>query len=1371
MTFSDLQKSNEFVILINEEKNPMQRRSFIKKAGTAGLLTLITPTGIIQAFGKSADDTLEKLFKHPPTSARPYTWWHWMNGNVTKEGITLDLEAMKEIGLGGFQNFDAGTGIPKGPVVYLSPEWLKLKEHAIKEADRLGLEFGMHNCPGWSSSGGPWITPALGMQQLTWSEMRVPGGNSVNVKLPQPPARLEHYRDIVVLAFPSLQGELPMPEVVKQITTSDGTRHESTLTSSLVPVFDIQPQSGSGNAWLQFEFKEPFDFRAVQFSNTPLTKGVVNSSSIVLEWSDDGHQFKKLTEIRADEPFVLAEFPAIKARYFRIVSSDARRFEQLQFSNTLYLKDWRKKANYEFSGVPGFAAHDIDTPGAAIIDSNAIIDVTSKVDKEGILRWEAPIGNWTILRFGFTPTGTMNRSAPDTGVGLECDKYSREAIGFHFQKMMENLLPTLGPLAKKGKVGLLIDSYEVGMQNWTPLFPTEFEKQKGYNVLTYLPAMTGRIVGSVDSTERFLWDIRRVQANLIADNYYGALTDLCHQHGMISYTQPYDRGPMEEMQIGSRVDINEGEFWNGLSTLFQNNWMMRRTMKLSASIAHVNGQKIVGGESFTSEPESARWQEYPFAMKALGDKMFTQGLNRVVFHRYAHQPHPTALPGMTMGPWGIHFDRTNTWWKPGKAWIDYLSRCQSLLQQGLFVADLVYFTGEEGNAYAKVQRNQLSPAPPEGYEYDLINAEVILKSASVKNGRLTLPDGMSYRLFVLQDIKAVSLEVLQKLNGLVKQGLILVGAKPIHSLGLSKANNQDSTFQRLTDELWGEGDGQPKIKRKIGLGQVIWGYEMQDILKELSVPPDFLISSRSGDAPVNYIHRQDKGTDVYFIANQRRSFEELICTFRVGKKQPELWDPGTGAIAPVSVYEVTDSGIRLPISMDPSGSVFVVFRTPITQPQIQAVIKDNVSVLSAKPFPEVSRKLYKGVQNNFTISVWVKPELNVMLSTRNFMEGIADPWTDYYAIYPSSGSKLYGAGHATCGMTIGRNGIAVWENEKGTPVLTLAAPASISGWSNVTLVYRNGAPVVYVNGIKIQEGKASAYIVHPGVGQAYLKEGASYYNGDIKEPQLFEEVLSEERIKQLATTAVIINQAATAVVEQAGDRKPALLCWKNGKYSLRYNTGKSAAFAVNTINDPVSLNGSWKVSFPSNMGAPPQVTLPELISLHKHADSGVKYFSGTATYQKEFTLPVNAIGMNKQLFLDLGQVEVMAEVVVNGTNLGILWKRPYQVNITKAVKAGVNTLEVKVTNLWPNRLIGDEQLPDANKFTAGGGAGGFASLTNGAIEQLPEWYIQGKPKPVDGRVTFTTWKHYNKDSPLLESGLIGPVVVKTAFVAILKQPV
>lgn len=1148
----------------------MKRRDFIKTTGAIGAAAVITPFGIIQQSRIPQQiNSLQSDFMNPPASAKPHTWWHWMNGNVTKEGITLDLESMARVGIGGFQNFDAGTGIPKGPIIYLSPEWLELKKHAIAEAQRLGLEFTMHNCPGWSSSGGPWITPELAMQQITTSEITVEGPKVIDVTFPKPDTKLDYYKDICVLAFPTVSNEK--------------------------------------------------------------------------------------------------------------------------------VKDWEKRANFAFNR---YGVEDIpqNTPVIPAID---IVNVTQNLDGDHFV-WGAQRGQWTIIRFGYTPVGTQNRSAPDTGVGLECDKYSGTAFEFHFNKMMENLLPFLAPLGKDGKVGLLIDSYEVGMQNWTPGFENIFKEKNGYDITRYLPAITGRVVDSADATDRFLWDLRRTQGTLMADNYYGKFTELCHKNNIISYIQPYDRGPMEEMQIGSRIDINVGEFWNNLSSIFQNNWTMRRTVKLSAAMAHTNAQKVVAAESFTGEPESSKWQEYPFSLKAQGDRMFTQGLNRMVFHRFAHQPHSTAKPGMTMGPWGSHFDRTNTWWQQGAGWMKYLTRCQYLLQQGTFVADLVYFTGEDAGVYTRVERNELKPAPPEGLDYDLINSETLLTKAKVVDGRLTLADGISYKVLSLQDFPKMSLQLLTKIVEFQKQGLTVIGDKPQKTPGLLHDND---AFTQLLGEL------------------------MVTPLDLASLTKDFSFTSGSGDAPITYIHRRAGDADIYFIANQRRTTEELVCNFRVAGKQPEIWDPVTGKTWPSNIYTSSNDITNVAVTIAPFGSLFVVFRNAAGKDPVVTVTKDGASIIQTAPY-DVKRKTYPETVNNFTISIMAKPETNIMTGTRNFMDGL-EPWTDFYAVYPSPGEKLYGEGHSTFGLTVGRNGVAVWENAKGKPVFSVAAEKALSGWTKVDLVCKDGVPSIHINGEFAVEGKKSEYIVHPALGHSYLSEGASYYNGDLS--------------TEVESTA-LVNEGESLVI------------FGNGKYALMRKGGKPDAHTVSN-KEPLDLSSDWTIAFPPDSGAPAEISLTKLQSLHTHGTAGVKYFSGTCTYSK--TIRSLRKSKKRRYFIDLGAVEVIAEVIINDKSLGVLWTRPFVVDATDQLVNGDNKLTIRVTNLWPNRLIGDEQQPEVNKYSQPSGPrNSFSALSVGAIQELPDWYKKNEPKPDDGRVAFATWKHYTKESPLLESGLIGPVMLK-----------
>ena len=372
----------------------MKRRDFLKWTGAAGAITLITPANIDQAFKSKLSTDLEESFIHPPDSAKPYAIWFWMNGNVTKEGITLDLEAMKKVGVGGIFNFDVGTDIPKGPVEYLSEQWLELKKYAIEEADRLGLDFTMHNCPGWSASGGPWITPELAMKQITWSEAYVSGGKQINIALAKPVSRLNYYKDVVVLAFPSLAGEAALQNF--KATSGDRAIDIKKLTGEDPAGAIVQPAKDGLPAYLQFEFNEPYEARSITFlissmpsdssANGPV--GLGEKTSVFLEASNDGIQFHPVTTINtgfeADlllgDKFITYDIPVTKAKYFRLSSSGIRRYRQVRFSGITRLANWMEKANHRpvyIGELPSISSNnDQEIPANCVIDLNTILDIS-----------------------------------------------------------------------------------------------------------------------------------------------------------------------------------------------------------------------------------------------------------------------------------------------------------------------------------------------------------------------------------------------------------------------------------------------------------------------------------------------------------------------------------------------------------------------------------------------------------------------------------------------------------------------------------------------------------------------------------------------------------------------------------------------------------------------------------------------------------------------------------------------------------------------------------------------------------------------------------------------------------------------------------
>jgi hypothetical protein len=1286
-----------------------------------------------------------------------------MNGHITADGITRDLEALSQAGIGGVLNYNAGIAIPKGPVGYFSDKWFELLQHTVNEAERLGLEYSMHNCPGWSSSGGPWVTPEMSMQKVVWTETMVHGGKMIAQKLPQPLSTNNYYRDTFVVAFPSFPGEdVSWKEKIKSATTNKGVAPIDDFVSGKGIFLE---KSSSSNGFLLLQFEEPLSFETVLLNAISNEAGeeVINSvGPFTLESADDGKTFTKIgviPRVSITTPGNLDIAP-VTARYFKISTPAKVKINDINlYSSSRRLQNWVIKANYSlrpsrtrmaitapnagkqpptFPPEPEFR----EMPAQYVIDPKKVIDITSFMDSDGQFTWDAPAGNWTILRFGHTSTGATNRAAPDNGQGLECDKFSKEAFDFHFDQMFERIAPILKNLAVKGRVGIEIDSYEVGMQNWTRAFPSEFERSRKYSLLKYMPTFTGRVVGSNQETENFLWDARRVMADMMAENYYGRCAERCHENGFVFYGEPYKLGPMEGMQAGSKMDNVMGEFW----ARGQRN---RHSLKLASSIQHLNGKKIVAAESFTGHGIYSKWQQYPFAMKASGDFMFTKGLTRIIFHTSAHQPHPTAKPGMTMGPFGTHIDRNVTWFDKSKPWLRYISRCQYMLQQGLVVADLLYFTGEDAPGEELALKEYPEPIPPFGYDFDYINAEILLNKVGIKNGRITLPDGMSYSLLILPPKPSITLRVLEKLAQLVGKGMKMMGDPPTELSGLTDYPDEMQKLKQLVSQIWGSGSA-----------TVFRTGPLDTVLNKLNIQEDFKYTSESSDPAINYIHRTVDGNEMYFVCNRKRRLENLVCSFRVNGKKPEFWDADTGTTTPISVYSESAGRINIPVQFQPSGSIFIVFKEPADKAAYNSVQKNGKRLLGTSPFAAIPKGRYKNVSNNFTQGIWLKPESDIAVTGMGVMrrEDVSS-----FIFSPAQGEKLYGKDHAICGATAGRNGVVVYERltELIDPVFEVLRP--LEGWTHLALVYKSGAPSVYLNGALVGTGKASKATVHPSLNEEYQDVYTLFFEGDSAKPQFFNRVLSESEIKKLAAE-VPVEQAKYPEVEILPTAQSDLIFWSNGNYELGRANGRSKQVSVTGLREPVQIAGEWLVTFPEGIAAPEQIRLPKLMSLHKHPVNGVKYFSGTASYTNSFQAQVPKPG--ERIYLDLGQVEVLAEVELNGKNLGIVWKQPYRLDISSAIKNGTNELLVKVTNLWPNRLIGDEHLPEENKYSDRifeGQVGGYG------IEKMPDWYIKGEPKPPGGRTTFSTWKHFEKDDPLLESGLVGPVMLRVGKLITLEK--
>lgn len=1082
--------------------------------------------GNAQGFSQNAHEAMEAGFRNPPAQAKPHTWWHWMNGNVTRKGITADLEAMKQIGLGGAQIFNVSESIPDGPIGYNSDEWRGLVKFAAQEAQRLGLELCIHNCAGWSSSGGPWVKPEYAMQTVVFSEVKVKGPAPFTAELAQPKANAGYYQDIAVIAFPTPK--------------DDATR----------------------------------------------------------------------------------------------------------------IKDYRSKALYDYTYG--------QQPSLEKVSSDAIIKRTDMIDLSanlvnGKLNWEVPAGEWTVLRIGHTATGAVNAPSPVSGRGLEVDKMSREAFDQFWAGGMAPLIKELGPLAGKVLNNVLVDSYEMGCQNWTPKFREEFKKRRGYDLLMYLPTMTGRYVESGEASERFLVDLRRTVSDLFKDNYYTYFAEVCKKNGLLSSVEPYD-GPFECTQVGKDADIVMGEFWVTAG--------MSNSCKLAADVAHVYGKKIVGAESFTAEPNVGKWMNHPASVKAVGDLMYSTGINRYIIHRYAHQPWSNVVPGMTMGQWGTHFERTTTWWEQGSAWISYLARCQYLLQEGKFVADVLFYAGEAAPNTPQFE----TVLKVKGYDYDACGSDVVLNSMSVKDGMIVLASGMSYRVLVLPETTFMTPRVADKLRELVNAGATVIGPKPVASPSASGQPAADIEVAKIGAELWGTCDGKTVKENPSGKGRIVWGKSIDEVLAGMKVAPDCMFRRiAGGKATMAWIHRVIDGADVYFFANQKPRSEELECAFRVSGKSPQLWHAETGVIEPAPVWREKGGYTVLPMRLEANESVFVVFSGDSKAPHLASV--------TPPPAYEIVRQL---------------PKIVITKARYEAVDGAGG------ADVKAKVAELISSGE-------------------------FAIPATNGVFGDPTSLHVKRLVVDYT-----LDGKP-----------------------------MTRSVAENETLVLLDTSIPEVPAAYRVAVVGAGLE---LQAFKAGTYATSHASGKTTEIQIASVPDPLEISGAWNVKFQSGRGAPETAKFDSLASWSENADNGVKYFSGSAVYEKEFDVSADAIGTGKVARLSLGSVKEIAEVTLNGTSLGVWWKAPFEGDVTGILKAGKNTLQIRVTNLWVNRLIGDEQLPEDMEW-------------NGKpIKKWPAWFDAASEYPLKSRtskdrLTFTTWHHWYKDSPLMESGLIGPVRVRVGVTA------
>jgi len=775
---------------------------------------------------------LAKRFKNPPDSARPGVYWYFMDGNLDREEMTADLEAMKKAGIGNLVFLEVNVGVPRGPVDFMSEQWQNLFAHAVRQAERLGIEITLGSGPGWAGSGGPWVRPEQSMKHLVAGSVKVHGPARFHEKLPVPGPRKPYF-----------------PTITKE---------------------------------LQEKREAYFEDVAVLAYPTP-------ESDVKVEFADE------------------------KAIYYRA-----------PFSSVDGVKPYLP-APAEYPSVPG----------SACIDMDKMVDLTDRLESNGMLDWEVPAGDWTIMRFAGRNNGANTRPAPQPGYGFECDKFSGTAFDDHFDNYIGKLLKKVGP--EKNTAGLTmlhIDSWEMGAQNWTQNFREEFRKRRRYDPQPFYPAYAGHIVGNLEQTERFLWDLRMTGQELVIENHAQHLKSLGRRYGLGLSIEPYDMNPTADLDLGAVADVPMCEFWSPgyFNTIY--------SCIEGASIAHTMGRPVLAAEAFTAGSQE-NWQQYPGSMKNQGDWAFCMGINRFVYHTFAHKPlGEKHRPGMTMGPYGVHWDRGQTWWSMVPDYHRYITRCSYMLRQGVTVADVLYLTPGGAPHVFQPPPSALEGegilADKRGYSFDGCSPNILIERAQVRNGRISFPGGTTYSLLVLPDCRTMLPAVLQKIEQLVKAGATIVGDPPVKSPSLVDYPMCDRQLQEIASRLWGSLDTPETLKqRKYGKGRIYWGgpfsrsenglypgYETTaELLADMGVEEDFTASG-----PVRYTHRRTESHDIYFVANKSSQAIQADCTFRDGGEKPELWIPVTGEMRSLAKYHYHENGrTEIPMRFEPYESFFVIF--------------------------------------------------------------------------------------------------------------------------------------------------------------------------------------------------------------------------------------------------------------------------------------------------------------------------------------------------------------------------------------------------------------------------------------------------------------
>ena len=889
-----------------------------------------------------AQPQLPEGFVHPPQSARPQVWWHWMNGNISLEGIRKDLCWMQAAGLSGFHLFDAGLEVPQvvpERVAFLSPAWKEAFRLSMELADSLGLTATVASSPGWSATGAPWVPAEESMKTLNWKSLDVEGRRRFRGPLPEPdsvagkylshvlnrtmPERYRFYKDLYVYAVKIPDVDRPMEELGVRLSSSDGSDLRALQDGNLMSRCTVMPDS-SGKAWVLFTFPER---QTVQSVMQGFDDDWRDRSGYRWEYSDDGIRFQTLLERcpATNIPFLTFAVPKTTARYFRVSPCEAGAaltMNELRLYPVVRVNMDTEKAGFFTDatlrdGFPTPATQDA-------VPLREVLDITSHY-RNGRLCWKVPPGRWRIYRIGYTLRGRRNGPASPEATGLEVDKLDPQAILRYYRNYLDSLHAAGGGSAGRMPTSLMLDSYEAGCQTWTPEMPQEFERRRGYSMMPWLPALFGQVLESAGATDLFLQDWRQTIGEMLAEYHYEAVDTLLARYGMSRYTEAHEGGRhflADGMDVRRHAAVPMAAFWldgdHGILPVHE------ADIREAASVAHIYGQQLCAAESFTTDGcgilEDGRpkaWSFHPGSLKPYADAAMACGVNRFVLHCSPHQPSDSLVPGLTLGRFGQWFGRHETWAAEAKGWTDYLARSGALLSQGRFVADIALFYGETNNPTARFRQERA--AVPEGYAFDFVNKSVLSDLLQPMDGMLATATGMRYRaLLVDTSVRYCSLPVLRQLARFADAGVLLAARPPEGCVNL---HGDRATFDSLVAAIW-----------HAGRNNVVPPESLAAALEQRGCPKDVLPLSDSMEG-FRFVHRQLEEGELYWVTNSCPQEREVEVSFRVSGRKPVVLHAETGLTEEVS-YTIRNGRTSVRLNFAPDDALFVWFGEPAEQDSV-----------------------------------------------------------------------------------------------------------------------------------------------------------------------------------------------------------------------------------------------------------------------------------------------------------------------------------------------------------------------------------------------------------------------------------------------------